>query len=61
MKYVDFKMLGIKKKVLTTDYEKEMKEDFDSLVREILLNLTIENAKENLEFLEEYYQELMRK
>lgn len=60
MKYVDFKMLGIKKKVLT-DYEKEMKEDFDSLVREILLNLTIENAKENLEFLEEYYQELMRK
>ena len=60
MKYVDFKMLGIKKKVLT-DYEKEMKEDFDSLVREILLNLTIENAKENLEFLGEYYQELMRK
>ena len=51
---------GKKKKVLT-DYEKEMKEDFDSLVREILLNLTIENAKENLEFLEEYYQELMRK
>ena len=50
---------GKKKKILT-ESEIEVKKDFDSLVREILLNLTIENSIENLEFLEEYYQELMK-
>ena len=50
---------GKKKKVLT-ESEKEIKKDFDSLVREVLLSLTVENAIENLEFLEEYYQDLMK-
>lgn len=50
---------GKKKKILT-ESEREAKKEFDSLVRELLLNLTIENALENLEFLEEYYQELMK-
>lgn len=50
---------GKKKKILT-ESEMEAKKDFDSLVREVLLSLTIENALENLEFLEEYYQELMK-
>lgn len=50
---------GKKKKVLTKS-EMEAKKDFDSLVREALPSLTIENALENLEFLEEYYQELMK-
>ena len=50
---------GKKKKILTKS-EMEAKKDFDSLVREVLLNLTIENALENLEFLEEYYQELIK-
>lgn len=49
---------GKKKKVLTKS-EMEAKKDFDSLVKELMLSLTIENATENLEFLEEYYQELM--
>ncbi len=49
---------GKKKKILT-ESEKEAKKDFDSLVREVLLTLTIKNLLENLEFLEEYYQELM--
>ncbi len=47
-----------KKKILTKS-EMEAKKDFDSLVREMLNSLTIENVLENLEFLEEYYQELM--
>ena len=50
---------GKKKKVLT-DSEREVKKDFDSLVREVLLNLTVENTAENLEFLEEYYQDVMK-
>ena len=50
---------GKKKKILTKS-EMEAKKDFDSLVREVLHSLTIENALENLEFLEEYYQELMK-
>ena len=50
---------GKKKKILTKS-EMEAKKDFDSLVREALLSLTIENALDNLEFLEEYYQELMK-
>ena len=50
---------GKKKKVLT-DSEREVKKDFDSLVREVLLNLTVENTAENLEFLEEYYQDVLK-
>ena len=49
---------GKKKKVLT-ESEMNAKLDFYSLVREMMLDLTLENAMENLEFLEEYYQELM--
>lgn len=51
---------GKKKKVLSSA-EAEMKEDFYSLVREVMQTLTIENLQENLDFLEEYYQELMEK
>lgn len=51
--------VGKKKKILTQS-EMEVKKDFNSLVREVLLNLTIENTLESLEFLEEYYQELMK-
>ena len=50
---------GKKKKVLT-ESEMEAKKDFDSLVREVMLSLTIDNISENLEFLEEYYQEVMK-
>lgn len=50
---------GKKKKVLT-ESEMNAKMDFYSLVREeVMSSLTLENAMENLEFLEEYYQELM--
>ena len=49
---------GKKKKILT-DAEKEVKKDFDSLVREVLQDVTVESAKETLDFLEEYYQEAM--
>lgn len=51
---------GKKKKVLT-DSERKVKSDFDSFVREILRELTIENASEGLELLSEYYSELMQK
>ena len=51
---------GKKKKVLT-DSEKRMKEDFDSLVRECLRDLNCDNVLESMDFLEEYYQELMAK
>lgn len=51
--------IGSKKKTLTKS-EMEVKKDFDSLVRELLLGLTIENVLENLEFLEEYYQDIMK-
>ena len=60
-KYCDSKfshVRGKKRRILTED-ERNAKEDFDSLVRESLLNLTIENVSESMEFLEEYYQELM--
>ena len=49
---------GKKKKILTEE-EKEVKKDFDSLVREVLLTLTAENVEENFEFLQEYYEVLM--
>lgn len=55
-----FSHQGGKKKKILTESEMEAKKDFDSLVREVLLSLTIENTLENLEFLEEYYQELMK-
>lgn len=50
-----------KKKKFLSSAEKEMKEDFYSFVREVMQTLTIENVQENLDFLEEYYQELMEK
>lgn len=49
---------GKKKKILT-DAEKEVKKEFDSLVREMLQDIAIESVNETLEFLDEYYQELM--
>ena len=49
-----------KKKQILTESEREVKEDFYSFVREVLANLTIENALENLEFFEEYYQEVIK-
>lgn len=49
-----------KKKQILTESEREVKEDFYSFVREVLANLTIENTLENLEFLEEYYQEVIK-
>lgn len=48
---------GKKKKILTPK-ENEVKMEFDSLVRELLRDLTVGNAEENLDFLEEYFQEL---
>lgn len=50
--------VGKKKKILT-ESEMEAKKDFDSLVREITNTITLENLAENLEFVQEYYQELM--
>ena len=50
---------GKKKKKLTKS-EMEAKNDFDSLVRELMINLTVETTQESLDFLEEYYQELMQ-
>ncbi len=49
---------GSKKKVLTKS-EMEVKEDFYALVRDVTGSISIENIKEYLDFLEEYYQELM--
>ncbi len=49
-----------KKRKYLTDSEKAKKLEFDSLVRELLPDLTINNVAEDLEFLEEYYQELMK-
>lgn len=48
---------GKKKKVLTPK-ENEVKMEFDSLVRELLADITVGNAAENLEFLDEYFQEV---
>jgi len=49
-----------KKRKNLTDSEKAKKLEFNSLVREILPGLTIDNVAESLEFLEEYYQDLMK-
>lgn len=51
---------GKKKKVLT-DSEKEVKEDFDSFVKECARELTLENVSETMGLVDEYYQELMGK
>lgn len=48
---------GKKKKILTPK-EMERKMEFDALIRELLCDLTISNAEENLEFLDEYFQEM---
>lgn len=50
---------GKKKKLIQA--ELEVKADFDSLIREVACSLTIDNLSENLEFLEEYYFEIMSK
>lgn len=50
---------GKKKKVLTKT-EMESKKEFDSVVKELMLSLTPKNVVENLEFIEEYYQDLMK-
>lgn len=49
---------GKKKKVLTAE-ETEVKKDFDSLVRELAEGLTVSNIGESMEFVKEYYEELM--
>ena len=54
-----FSHQGGKKKKILTESEMEAKKDFDSLVREITNTITLENLAENLEFVQEYYQELM--
>lgn len=48
---------GKKKKILTPS-ENEVKMKFDSLVREMLQELTTSNLEESMEFVEEYFQEL---
>lgn len=50
---------GKKKKILTPK-ENEVKMEFDTLVRELLSGLTVNNAEEDLEFLEEYFQEITK-
>ena len=50
---------GKKKKVLTPE-ESKMRSEFNSLVRELLLDLNIENAKDSLEFLEEYFLDITK-
>ena len=54
-----FSHLPGKKKKTLTKLEMEAKNDFYSLVREFMESLTVENLQETLDFLEEYYQELM--
>ncbi len=49
-----------KKKKFLTEVEMEAKKEFDSLTKEVMINLTIENLEETLDFLEEYYQDLMK-
>lgn len=50
---------GKKKKALT-EKEMKVKSEFDSLVRDVLFNLTEDNALESLEFVDEYFHELMQ-
>lgn len=51
---------GKKKKVLTPA-EQDAKLEFDSLVRELLPDLTVDNYSETMEFLDVCYQEAMEK
>ena len=51
---------GKKKRPLTT-VEEERKREFYSLVREILPIIDLDNVIENLEFLEEFYHDLMKR
>ena len=39
----------------------ERKKEFQSLVREILQIINLDNVIENLEFLEEFYHEIMKR
>lgn len=51
---------GKKKKVLT-EAEQKKKTDFDSFVRDVMHELTLEDALDSLQIVEDYYQELMSK
>ncbi len=42
------------------DEERKIKENFDSFVREILMDLKAENLKESMDFIEEYYTDLIK-
>ena len=55
-----FSHQGGKKKKTLTDEEKRLKADFDSFVREVLRDVTIDTIQESRDMLEEYYQELMQ-
>lgn len=50
---------GKKKKIRLTESEKKLKDDFESFVNDVLRELTLENIQDNLEIIEEYYQDLM--
>lgn len=50
---------GKKKKVLTQK-ESKVKMEFDFLVRELAGSLTVKNVMENLEFLDEYYEDITK-
>ena len=55
-----FSHQGGKKKKVLTEEEKRLKADFDSFVREVLRDVTIDTIQESRDMLEEYYQELMQ-
>ena len=50
-----------KKKRPLYKVEEERKKEFQSLVREILQIINLDNVIENLEFLEEFYHEIMKR
>lgn len=52
------KISGKKKKVLT-ETEQQKKADFDSFVEDVMQEVTLDNALDNIRLIEEYYQELM--
>ena len=62
-KYSDrmFYMEPGKKKRSLSKVEEERKKEFQSLVREILQIINLDNVIENLEFLEEFYHEIMKR
>ena len=55
-----FSHQGGKKKKTLTEEEKRLKADFDSFVREVLRDVTIDTIQESRDMLGEYYQELMQ-